>query len=699
MIQLSLDGVDLAQRRADLYKQILDVWRLSHPQGRVWQVSAPDVPLAWRVLELVGWLFFSTENGQATCSYDWLVERVSQLLAQEMGSRPLQIGAIVSNCLQFWHERGVLDRFHVGHQEVYTFVHATFNEYTAGRYLASLSLPEIQEWVRNKYRDVRWREVILLAAGCGAVETIVETLLSIDAEDELATSALFLAAAAVADAPTAPDKLSQTVAYRLSALLTSANATAAYETAEQGVSLVKRVPDLFTPLLRPLLEHSQEWTRFSAIYLTLESKVSMIDADELEVLLGLLTSEDLLPRKRRAARRQGKAVFSVGWDLQNKLVVLSAEMLASIRPDAKTRGLLQNLYDNNRAVSMGTHLELRRVLLDLGCDEFLKGRDRREEEKVEGSIFAPIVIQYQAESDRKVLEIILRLTSSRLPATKKRSKLRALTVLFHALQYLEIPVQDWLVLRRLDDVQAIEAVFSGYIEALGLNKGELGQDAAWAQAELQKLHQEGMRWKSLWSLLPNFPVNPEIPKRASLVVQREVLLRAVHHPSVVVADGAAQLLAAAGEGKVELASLLLSTSDERLLAILAAIAGRLWEAEARPLLIKRLDQGLMPGSWWLLEALPSLQGEHTDQRFQQTLLTALQAEDPCIAIAAVHALQQLDISLLRDMIPALRAALLYWTEQGERAKASLYYTVDVCPTCHTESGNAYAHVNHLLHHL
>jgi hypothetical protein len=97
-------------------------------------------------------------------------------------------------------------------------------------------------------------------------------LLSIDAEDEQAIPALFLAAAAIAHSPTAPDTLTQAVVYRLSALLTSANATLAYEIAEQGVSLVKRLPDLFNSLLRPLFEHSQEWTRFSAIYLALESK-------------------------------------------------------------------------------------------------------------------------------------------------------------------------------------------------------------------------------------------------------------------------------------------------------------------------------------------------------------------------------------------------------------------------------------------
>src|SRR5258708_36942436 len=156
-----------------------------------------------------------------------------------------------NNCLHCWHERGVVDRFQVGHQEVYTFVHATFNEYGAGRYLASLSLPEIRQLVRDKYRDTRRREPILLAAGCGAVEVIVETLLAIDAEDELATSALFLAAAALAESPAAPDLLSRSVRNRLMPLLASSNPTLAYEVAEQRLRLFTRTPEMLACQSQP----------------------------------------------------------------------------------------------------------------------------------------------------------------------------------------------------------------------------------------------------------------------------------------------------------------------------------------------------------------------------------------------------------------------------------------------------------------
>src|SRR2546430_2042301 len=107
------------------------------------------------------------------------------------------------------------------------------------------------------------------------------------------------------------------------------------------------------------------------------------------------------------------------------------------------------------------------------------------------SVFGTLFNRYRAGADRKVLETILQLAPSSFPLEPKRSKLRALAVLLYALQLPQAPIQDWLVLRRLDDIQAIEAVFSGYIEALQLNKEELARDAVWASAQLQKMDQDG----------------------------------------------------------------------------------------------------------------------------------------------------------------------------------------------------------------
>lgn len=182
----------------------------------------------------------------------------------------------------------------------------------------------------------------------------------------------------------------------------------------------------------------------------------------------------------------------------------------------------------------------------------------------------------------------------------------------------------------------------------------------------------------------------------SIDVLVQNLIQALKHPSAIIARGAAQLLTAKATGKEEIADILLTTNDEELLHIIAEIANPLLRTEARPLFIKRLEQGYGQGSSWLIEELSHLPGDHTNQQFQQTLLNALNANDPRIAISAVHALQKLDISLLKNMGSELQSSLLYWQEQGERAKAKSFYMADDCPTCRIEFGNAHAHISQLL---
>src|SRR5258708_1679848 len=341
LIQLSLQGETLAQQRAGLYEQILNLWRVSLLQGRIWQVPQLDVLLAWRSLELVGWFLLLSEKGQETYSHDQSVRQMSQQLMPEMNIQRLQASATASTCLQFWHERGVLDRIQIGDQAIYTFVHATFNEYAAGRYLAGLSPSEIQQWIRSKYHDPRWREPILLAAGCGQVKVIVQTLLEIDATDEQATSVVLFAAAALAESSTVPETLAQPVIHRLIDCLTSINSVFAYEVAEQGVRLVKKMPDLFVPLLQPLFAYHQIWTRLAATDLALASGLECVEIEILEQLLKDVIRDpidSIKPMKeKKKDKRSAKEIrewlldFNDGWDVQNGVIVQGAEAIISPR--------------------------------------------------------------------------------------------------------------------------------------------------------------------------------------------------------------------------------------------------------------------------------------------------------------------------------------------------------------------------------
>ena len=522
---------------------------------------------------------------------------------QEMDIRLLQASATASNSLQFWHERGVLDRIQIGDQAIYTFVHATINEYAAGRYLARLSPSEIQQWVRSKYHDIRWREPILLAVGCGQVAVITKTLLEIDAEDEQATSSLLFAAAALAESPTVPDTLTRSVIDRLIARLTSANPLLAYEVAEQAVSLVKMVPDLFVPLLQPLFAHQQIWTRLAATDLALTSGSECIEIEILEQLLRDIMREpinsfrpinSLRPiHEEKKGKLNAKELrellldFNDGWGVQNDVIVQGVGAIARMRPDTATKELLQALYLNS-AISAATQGKLSHILIDLGCQEFVEQHQVISEKAIRNWLNKGL------RADEKMLETILRITHFPAPQTKKRRKLIALTMLIHALNVPKSGVTEWDVLHRLDNVTSIEAVLRGFIQLYRINTRELALDTAWTLERIQEGLQNENASVSLLRLLPRIPMELHVPEEIHMNVSTQELFRALKHPSAIIAYGAGWLLVVGGR-KAELEDLLRKmkqemNSNEQMKKILVRIVPYIWENDV-PLWLSNLLKG------------------------------------------------------------------------------------------------------------
>jgi nucleoside phosphorylase len=580
LVQLSLRGEALAQERAGLYEQILNLWREARPQGRTWQIRSLDALLTWRALEILGWLFLSSEKAPAASSHDKLVQQLSQQLAREKGTHPLQESTAASDCLHFWHERGVLDRLHAGHQEIYTFVHSTFREYAAGRYLASLNRSEIRQWVRNKYDDARWREPIVLASGCGAAEVVVETLLEIEADDEQAASLLF---SALAESPTAPDRLTTLVADRLIAHLISHNAALPYAVAEQGMSLVKRIPDLFAPLLQPLLAHHQIWTRLAATDLALASGPECVEIEKVEQLLKDVMSDPIDSLKPMEEEKKDKLNAkglrgwlldaNDGWGVQNDVIVRGAEVIARRRPDAATKELLQALYLSS-AISAATHGKLSLMLIELGCQEFVEQHQAISQKDIRNWL------NKGRKADQKMLETILRITQLPDSQPKKRRKLITLTTLIYALNVPKAGVNDWDILSRLDDVTAIEAVLRGFIRLYRIDAKELGLDAAWALEKVQEGLQSENSTVSLLRLLPRVPIQLHVAEEIDMNVSTQELFRALKHPSAIIAYGAGWLLVVGGRRK-ELEALLREMKQEinnngQMKEILVRIVPFLW---------------------------------------------------------------------------------------------------------------------------
>lgn len=579
LVQLSLTGTHPAKSRAGLYEQIIDLWYMVLLRDRDIKITDLDSWAAQRSFEILGWLILQAST-QEELSGKKLTQRLAQHFLQECDTKQPSAHRLAEKCLHFWQERGVLELLQFRHENMYTFVHATLGEYGAARYIANLDIPSIQKWVRNKYSDPHWREPLLLAAGIGAVDTVVEVLLDIDLNSNSDMAELLLAAAALAETDSDSRLLATKVIERLKTLLISPTPSIVYKIAKHVAGFAAQASELLYPFLVPLLEHAQVWTRISTMYLMLVGGNDFANLDILvQILDGISMSQrevqeivdtssktdDTVTAATLRERIRERILFSTDdWFIQNKVVVLGAEVLGRLRPNEATKTLLQSLY-LSESISANTYFRLSEILTKLGCQEFV--------EQHSPGVTAIKFLIWRKNShlaDVKMLETILRVTNFAFIPPKKPRKLLALTTLVYALDVPKSGVSAWDILRRLDDTQAIEAVLLGFIQAFSISPKELALDTMWVLNEILKAEQDEAWSISLLYLLPKIPVKLDTFEDTNIDVPIEDLVRALKHPSAIIAKGALYLLLIS-KPKKELLDLL-KNEDEQVLQIIEKIA-------------------------------------------------------------------------------------------------------------------------------
>jgi thymidylate kinase len=570
LVQLSLADVRPPASRADLYEQIVDVWYAALLRDRKAKLTDLDPWPIQRSFDIVGWLFLHTIN-PGELSRKQSVLQVAKHLVPELDIKQPAAQILAEMCLQFWQERGVMELLQFMHESALTFVHPTLGEFAAARYLASLEKATIQMWVQKKYSDLGWREPLLLASGRGAVDSIVAVLLERDTANPPDTVALLLASAALAETRVYSHDLALTVIERLKTHLTS-SATMAYEAARHAANFASQAPELFYPLLCPLLQHPQEWTRISAMYLLLVGDDTFVNLDILKQMLEVLSRKDEETQKVQKSLIQTKESITVqtereefvfandDWIIENNVILLGAELLARRCPDAITKSLLQALYISS-AISFEVSQKLANLLTDLGCQEFVRQNTPGPSESTILNWFRNTLL-----ADLKMLETILSITNYPFTIPKRPRKLLFLTTLIYAINMPQSGITDWHVLRRLDDIQAIKAVVLGFIQAYSIPMKELALDTIWVLNEIQKAVRNNLWNMSLLHLLPHIPVRLSDPERARIDVPSEDLIRALKHPSGIIARGALYILCLSNQ-KAEL-RILLKDEGEKILQII-----------------------------------------------------------------------------------------------------------------------------------
>ena len=567
-------SVSPVKYRAELYEQIIELWCDVQQNDR--HPFKPE-SMILDSLSIIGWTIQNAGKLEERL-HKKIVQKLTEHFVQELNCKKPTAKDKALNCLSFWQEKGILESLQDGSEKIYTFVHNTLGEYAAAQYLVSLDSSQIQEHVLEKWNNSHWEEVLLIAAGLGKANTIVETLLTIATTDtNIEIPALLFAAKALAETDDYSPDLAEKIAGQLKTFLSSPILATTYEVVKQVRAFATQASSTMAPILQPLFTHHQRWTRFAAIDLVLMGNPELVQIEILEPLLREIVINPIKDKRKDKSNyettREMLLDFDDGWVLQNDIVRRGAKRMAHIRMDDTTKKLLQDLYlipDN----SANTCYKLSDLLKDLSCEDFLEQHPRLP------NIF-PGFFKIGHEADQKMLETILRVTKLSASLQPKQRKLTALVHLIHALRVPESGITQWDILSQLNDMESIEAVLLGFIQVYKIDQAELALDAAWALQRIQEIPPPDGVNISLLNLLPDIPVKLDLPQKVDINIPVQDLLRALTHPSAIIGYGAGWLLVvAANKEDLEASFQKMKqeiNSSKQAKEIIAKIIPFLWE--------------------------------------------------------------------------------------------------------------------------
>lgn len=160
----------LPQSRTQLYDRMISLLENSprKPGSQLGQGAAVRA----RVLDTLGWNILQDPIAHEKK----LVQSCSESLSPELGTTVLMASTYVEPALLYWEEVGLVERlFHDG-TTLRSFIHKTFAEFAAARYLVALPTETMRDQLASIVDDPAWGEVVSFAAGLGAGNAIAAML-------------------------------------------------------------------------------------------------------------------------------------------------------------------------------------------------------------------------------------------------------------------------------------------------------------------------------------------------------------------------------------------------------------------------------------------------------------------------------------------------------------------------------------------
>lgn len=261
LLQLSMKRIDFGNSRIELYSRVMQEWLQGSSRQNERKISEAELmcgieAVAYYMMEAMDCIHEGAwEKEQILCA-------VTPWFQKELGCQKLVARQKAEYCLDFWENRGILEKNFLERGVQYRFLHLNIGEYLTGKFVSELEPEEGDAWVLSRSRRAKWHEAIRMAVACDGSGHLAAALRKHEEAAELPTGELFLAAEGLADGQT---EAGVTDIYQdLLRYIDSDNE----ELAERGLSAVQGIRTLIHEwdkgYLLALMKSPRQWTADTA---------------------------------------------------------------------------------------------------------------------------------------------------------------------------------------------------------------------------------------------------------------------------------------------------------------------------------------------------------------------------------------------------------------------------------------------------
>jgi hypothetical protein len=678
LVRLFLDGQPIEGRRSALFERVIELIWNSPPLDRNISHRPIDHATAWAAAESAGWSCIEKPERRVTAIY--------QLISARLGGG-VDAARRAEFSIRRWQDHGLIERLTVGSLDALVFVHLGLGEYLAGRQLVQLGSSEFEQFIKAHRRKAKWREPILLAAGAGAAERVIETLLPLDSPDDPESTDALLAAAALAEGePGAVPRLTiERLAERLKRRLSSPIPLIAIEAGIGLISVSEFAPDLVGSIAMEFWEDAQPWTKLAANCAGLASGSDSIPIEWVVKWVKEFTpSNDFSFGSRISEWPVGSS------DLQKSALPIALKRVAKELPITEAEGIVI-------AFLTGTRISM--ALMEAAQSGLVEQPYKSWVEKAERNLLGTMPLMLEGmkefhEVSRSVQQIIM---DGVLEACGRERDLDAnhssgyllLATLLSSMDFWDLPLSDVAPIRLAPSTMLVE-VLRGMISSLALDVDKLAEEVSSFLNRSQTIFEiQQIKVEPDWESVRKFNLNVQL------------LADAMQYESWFLAWSGARLFQMCSEqtSRQELLKDILLKGKGRTLMLVGLVSDQVWGNDAFQLLHNRLGDPLSLGCGFLYG--PMIRNANTPEMLDAAVLRTLEGianQDPEIAQDAAEGLRVVDGEILARHREQLRGLFDHWKHRGswcDRCNRAVYGSS--CDKCHVVPPQPRKHLVYLLY--